>query len=67
VRIVYQSRSSRIRRGHRVRRQRYGPRKVAIVAKEADARVIHISTDYVFRGDATEPYDEDAPRDPISA
>ncbi|HEX2774987.1 MAG TPA: dTDP-4-dehydrorhamnose reductase [Micromonosporaceae bacterium] len=31
------------------------------------ARLIQISTDYVFRGDATEPYPEDAPTSPINA
>ncbi|MEJ3750426.1 dTDP-4-dehydrorhamnose reductase [Actinomycetes bacterium KLBMP 9797] len=33
----------------------------------ASARLIHVSTDYVFRGDATTPYPEDAPTDPINA
>lgn len=31
------------------------------------ARLVHISTDYVFAGDATEPYDEAAPIDPRNA
>ncbi|MET8835577.1 dTDP-4-dehydrorhamnose reductase [Micromonospora sp. NPDC004540] len=31
------------------------------------ARMIHVSTDYVFRGDATTPYPEDAPTSPVNA
>lgn len=31
------------------------------------ARLVHVSTDYVFRGDGTEPYREDDPVDPQGA
>jgi dTDP-4-dehydrorhamnose reductase len=43
------------------------PGILAAAAAEAGARLVQISTDYVFAGDATAPYDEDAPTDPRSA
>lgn len=44
-----------------------GAANVARAAHAAGARVVHISTDYVFDGSATDPYAEDAPADPRSA
>ena len=44
-----------------------GPRNLSIAAAKTDAKMIHVSTDYVFAGDGTQPYTEfDAP-DPVSA
>jgi dTDP-4-dehydrorhamnose reductase len=44
-----------------------GPGILARAAAAAGARMVHISTDYVFSGDATEPYAEDTPMDPAGA
>lgn len=44
-----------------------GAENVAIACAEVGARLIHLSTDYVFDGTATEPYAEDAPPGPQTA
>jgi dTDP-4-dehydrorhamnose reductase len=44
-----------------------GPQLLARAARIAGARMIQISTDYVFDGSATEPYAADAPIAPRSA
>lgn len=43
-----------------------GPANIAAAAHATGARLIHISTDYVFDGSATSPIPEDAPRNPVS-
>lgn len=44
-----------------------GPRNLSIAANAVDAKMIHVSTDYVFEGNGTVPYTEfDAPN-PVSA
>ena len=44
-----------------------GARNLAIAARGAGAKLVQVSTDYVFDGASNTPYPEDAPRDPISA
>lgn len=43
-----------------------GPRNVALACSSAGARMIFISTDYVFNGRKNSPYTVDDPTDPIS-
>jgi dTDP-4-dehydrorhamnose reductase len=43
------------------------PALLARAVRRHDARIIHVSTDYVFAGDATAPYPEDGPAAPASA
>ena len=43
-----------------------GPRLLARAAKRHGARLIQVSTDYVFDGNATSPYPEDTPLNPVS-
>lgn len=44
-----------------------GPANLAAAAAANGAVLVHVSTDYVFRGNATTPYAEDATLDPVSA
>jgi dTDP-4-dehydrorhamnose reductase len=44
-----------------------GPANLAEACSETGARLVTISTDYVFDGKATSPYAENRPRDPINA
>jgi dTDP-4-dehydrorhamnose reductase len=43
-----------------------GVANAAALAERAGARLLHVSTDYVFDGKAREPYREDAPTAPLS-
>lgn len=43
-----------------------GPRNLAIASSETGAKLIHVSTDYVFRGDGSVPYTEFDPVGPVS-
>jgi dTDP-4-dehydrorhamnose reductase len=44
-----------------------GPAVLAAACARHGARLIQVSTDYVFAGDATAPYAEDSPTDPVNA
>ena len=42
-----------------------GPLNIARTARSIGAKLIHISTDYVFDGKGTQPYTEDLPKAPL--
>ncbi|MCW6009171.1 dTDP-4-dehydrorhamnose reductase [Micromonospora sp. CPCC 205371] len=44
-----------------------GVAHLARACAASGARLLHVSTDYVFPGNASSPYPEDAPTDPINA
>jgi dTDP-4-dehydrorhamnose reductase len=44
-----------------------GPRNLSIAATEQNAKMIHVSTDYVFEGNGTAPYTEFDDPNPVSA
>jgi dTDP-4-dehydrorhamnose reductase len=44
-----------------------GALNLAIATSVTSARLVQVSTDYVFNGRGTTPYPEETPRDPISA
>ena len=43
-----------------------GPRNIAVASRDVGARLIHISTDFVFDGEASTPYKADAATNPLS-
>lgn len=43
----------------------YAAAEIAVAARDSGARLIHVSTDYVFGGAADEPYREDFPPNPL--
>ncbi len=44
-----------------------GARNVAVATQSAGARLLHLSTDYVFDGKGSRPYQPNDPQNPISA
>ncbi len=44
-----------------------GPMHLALAARSVEARLLHVSTDYVFDGSRPGPYTEEAPRAPLGA
>lgn len=45
----------------------YAPGRLALLCKKYNSRLLHISTDYVFNGMASEPYLESDPVEPVNA
>jgi len=43
-----------------------GPQNIAVIANKTGARLIHVSTDYVFNGQGNKPYMEEDETDPVS-